>query len=209
MSLFRLADSIELRSNYSLVFRERGKIVKRHESKNIVTNLGRQFMARVITASAFAGAGFTRTSNEIIRYIGFGVGGDRQNSPVAAAAPISTDYAGTNVQTDSDLTVVGLERPVRVNADPLWMTELATPGTFGDPPDPVSTTFTAAFTETDLSYGAYTSVPLSEIGLFKSGADPAEANGAIGGGHLVAYDTFSTIHKTGLWSCTVRWQFRF
>lgn len=190
---------------------EDGRVLEHHRSHNIVTNAGRQFMAEVITPATLAGAGFTRTNNEIVRYIGFGIGGSRQSSSLASSAPLSVDYPGTNVQTDIDVTVNALERPVRVTAAPLWMREISTPGTF---PLATSTRFIATFGQTDISYGSYTQVPLSEIGLFKSDADPSLPNGTLGaypgaGGQVIAYDTFAPITKTGLFSIQVRWEFRF
>lgn len=205
----KLTEKFEVNSNISLIFRERGKIVCRRETKNIVTNIGRLYMARVITASAFpTPSTFTRTNDNVIRYIGFGIGGNRQTSPLASTPPMSTDYPGTNTQTDTDLTVTGLERPVRVTAAPLWMQQIAAPGTFFDPPSPVATRFIALFSETEISYGGYSSVPLSEIGLFLSSADSTLANGGVGGGHIAAYDVFDSIHKTGQWSVEVRWEWR-
>lgn len=188
-----------------------GKVVKHHRSHNIVTNTGRQFLSRVITAQSFSGASFIRTNNEVVRYIGFGVGGSRQTSALASAAPISTDYGGTNLQTDTDVTVSRLERPVQVTADPLWMREVTTPGTFGSA---TSTTFITTFSQGDINFGSYTQVPLSEIALFKSGADPSLPNGTAGaypgaGGEVIAYDTFAPITKTGLFSIQVRWSFNF
>lgn len=214
-------EDIEVSTNIELLVRERGKIVSRRETHNIITNIGRQFLAEVITPATLGpGAAFTRTSNQIIRYIGFGIGGDRQTDAAAAAAPYSTDYPGTNTQTDTDLTVAGLERPVAISgtlntpgvpSPAVWLKEITTPPTY---PSATSTQFTALFTETDLNIGTYSSVPISEIGLFRGDADVSLPNGAAGaypgaGGLMVAYDTFNSLSKTGLFSIEVRWQFRF
>lgn len=190
---------------------EDGEVVEHHRSHNIVTNAGRQFMGEVITPQTLVGASFTRHSDEVVRYIGFGIGGARQTSSLALSPPLSTDYAGTNTQTDTDVTVNKLERPVQVTAGPLWMREISTPGTF---PLATSTRFVATFGQSDINFGSYTQVPLSEIGLFKSGADPSLPNGSLGaypgaGGQTIAYDTFAPITKTGLFSIQVRWEFRF
>lgn len=204
-------EDIEIGWNYEIVKIERGKRKTLHQAHNIFTNIGRQFLAEVITAQSFSGASFVRHNNEVVRYIGFGIGGSRQTAAAAAAAPYSTDYPGTNAQTDTNLAVTGLERPVRVTATPLWMREVSTPGTF---PTATRTRFITTFSETDINYGGYSAVPLSEIGLFKSGADASLNNGASGaypgaGGQMVAYDTFNTITKTGLFSIEVRWELRF
>ncbi len=195
--------------NIELDVRERGKIVQRERTHNIVTNIGRQFLAEVIVSETTPV--ITRTQDTVVRYIGFGIGGSRQNSSIANSAPFSVDYPGANTQTDTDLTVTGLQRPVKVTAAPIWMREITAPSTF---PTATSVRFTSVFTETDINFGSYTSVPLSEIGLFTSAANPALPNGASGvypgaGGLMIAYDTFNTIHKSGLFSIEVRWEFRF
>ena len=197
--------------NIEIDVRERGKIVQRERTHNIVTNIGRQFLAEVIVSDVPAPT-ITRHQDTVVRYCGWGIGGNRQVSPsISDNPPFSTDYPGVNTQTDTDLTVSGLQRPVRVTAAPLWMREIAAPATF---PSATSVRFVTSFSETDLNYGGYTSVPLSEIGLFSSAADPSLPNGASGvypgaGGLILAYDTFNTINKTGLFSIEVRWEFRF
>lgn len=196
--------------NIELDVRERGKVVQRERTHNIVTNIGRQFLAEVIVSDAPAPT-ITRHQNTVVRYIGFGIGGNRQNSSIANAPPFSTDYPGANTQTDTDLSVTGLQRPVRVTSAPLWMREITAPATF---PTATSVRFTSVFIETDINYGSYASVPLSEIGLYTSAADPSLPNGASGaypgaGGLMIAYDTFNTIHKSGVFSIEVRWEFRF
>jgi len=206
----RKVDRMPVETNIHLLLKRNGYVVQEERTHNIVTNIGRQFLAEVIVSTAAAPV-IARQQNTVIRYIGFGIGGNRQNSSIAANAPFSTDYPGTNVATDTDLTVTGLERPVRVSAAPVWMKEIVAPPTW---PTATSVRFTAVFSETDLNYGAYASVPLSEIGLFTSAASPALPNGAAGaypgaGGLMAAYDTFNTIHKSGAFSIEVRWEFRF
>lgn len=212
----RQHETIELKWNLEIDLIERGKRKRWHQrTHNIVTNTGRQFMAEVITPSSLGPSSFVRTQDTCVRYIGFGIGGTRQTSSSASASPYSdaypTGYAGTNLQTDIDVTVSGLERPVRVTSAPVFLNEIATPGTF---PAATFTQFIASFSTTDINYGSFTSVPLSEIALFKSSADPTLPNGSAGaypgaGGHCIAYDTFNTIEKTGLFSIEVRWEWRF
>jgi hypothetical protein len=171
-------------------------------------------LAETITAQSFGPGSFVRHQDNVVRYIGFGVGGSRQNNPDAFVPPFSSaspvGYGGTNVQTDDDVTVSRLERPVAVTPS-LWMREISTPGTF---PTLRSTRHIATFSETDLNIGAFTSVPISEIGLFKSSANPALPNGSAGaypgaGAHTVAYDTFEPFSKTGAFVIEVHWELRF
>lgn len=211
----KIQDAIEVKWNLQIDLYERGK--KRpwhHRTHNIVLNTGRQMFCELITASSFSGASYVRHQDSVVRYIGFGIGGVMQNNPAALASPYSdpypTGYSGTNVQTDTDVTVSRLERPVQVSPD-VWMRQVSTPGTF---PTATSTRFIATFAEADLNFGSFTSVPISEIGLYKSSADPSLPNGAAGaypgaGGHTVAYDTFNTISKTGVFSIQVLWELRF
>lgn len=205
----RITDGIELHSNILIQAFERGKRRILHESHNIFTDIGRQFICENITASSFSGSSFVRTQNTVVRYIGFGVGGNRQTSPSASATPISTDYPGTNTQTDTDVTVSGLERPVKVTSTD-WMKEVSTPGTFGTTKE---VTYIAVFSETDLTFGSYTSVPISEIGLYKSSATLTLPNGSSGsypgaGGHIIAYDAFNSLEKTARWTIQANWTLR-
>ncbi len=212
----KILDGIEVRWNLEIDMFDRGKRRRHHQrTHNIVVNTGRQYLCETITASTFSPV--TRHSNHVIRYVGFGIGGTRQTSSSASSAPYSTaypgGYGGTNAQTDTDAAVAGLERPVRVTNSPsdLFFRQVSTPGTF---PTAVRTRFIAVFGPTDINYGSFTSVPLSEIGLYTSVADPALPNGVAGAypgspGALFAYDTFDTIHKTGGFSIEVRWELRF
>jgi hypothetical protein len=212
----KFSEDIDIRINLEIDLFERGKRKRHHRSHNIVVNTGRQFLAEVITASSFGPGTFVRTQDQVVRYIGFGIGGTRQSSSDAALPPYSlaypAGYAGTNTQTDTDVTVARLERPVRVSSGPdVWMNQIAAPGTF---PSATSTRFIAVFSQTDMSFGSFPSVPLSEIGLYKGSADPSLPNGGAGaypgpGAHMIAYDTFDPIHKTGVFSIEVRWEWRF
>ena len=74
------------------------------------------------------------------------------------------------------------------------------------PPDhPLATqaVFTRVFTQVEVSYSPYITVPLSEIGLFTAAADPEFYLG-----NPVAYDTFDTISKTSAVELEVEWTIR-
>lgn len=207
-------ERLELRWNIEIDLIERGKRKRWHQrTHNIVVNSGRQFILETITPQTLGPSSFTRHQDQVVRYIGFGIGGTKQNSSAAFSSPYSdaypAGYGGTNAQTDSDVTVSILERPVQVTNAPLWMREISTPGTF---PTATSTRFIAVFSDSDIAFGSFTSVPLSEIALFKGSADTSLPNGSAGsypgtGGHMIAYDTFDTISKTGNFSIEVRWDF--
>jgi hypothetical protein len=193
----RFIESIQAKSNLILTVRERGKIVERREGHNIWVDLGREYLAELITYSDLGVP--TPERDDRIRYIGVGIGGTRQLvSPVPA--PVGTDYPGTNDQTDTDPTVTTLERPVRVTSAPLWLSQISS----AVHPIATQTKFSVIFVPGDISYGSYLSVPLSEIGLFTNAADPAQPDNT-----LVAYDTYDTISKTAAFTLEVDWTVRF
>lgn len=202
-----IKDDISVRQNLFLTTRERGKIIDRREGHNIWLDLGREWLARLISYSSFSP--LTPEDDARVRYMGLGVGGTRQLvSPVPS--PVGTAYPGTNAQTDTDPTITQLERPVRISGS-----DAVTPGLAGDlwlgqiqaPPTHVTATqvtFKRLFTRLEVSYEPYLTVPLSEIGLFLSSADPESYSNT-----MVAYDTFDTLSKTSSFELEVEWTIRF
>lgn len=205
----QVVDTIEVKQNLTLTVRERGKIVDRREGHNIWLNLGREYLAQLISLVSFNPDVPLR--NDRIKYVGVGIGGTRQLALTTAnSVPISPPYIGSNLQTDEDPTVTVLERPVRISGS-----STAYPGLAGDqwvglvaaPADlsiPTEVTFSRIFTEGEVSYGPFLSVPLSEIGLLTSAADPENYQNT-----LVAYDTFDTLSKTAAVALEVVWTIRF
>lgn len=210
----RRIEDVEVRWNLEILGFERGKRKILHQrTHNIVVNTGRQFICENLAAQSFSPGGFVRHQNTVIRYIGFGIGGTRQNSSSAGTSPLSdtypAGYGGTNAQTDTSTAVGLLERPVKATATD-WMVEVAAPATF---PDATSVQWVASFAQGDINVAPYSSIPLSEIGLYKSSADPTLPNGGAGTypgptGHLAAYDTFDTLNKTAFFSFLARWTWR-
>lgn len=205
----RLIDDIEVRQNLIITARERGKIVARRKGHNIFLDLGREWLAHLISLSSLNPDVAERSDR--VKYMAVGIGGTRQLALAAAnAAPYGTIYVGTNAQTDVDPTVTVLERPVRVSGS-----EQMYPGIAGDawvgavqaPPVHTQTTevtFRRLFGPTDVSYGSFSSVPLSEVGLLTSAADPQNYLNT-----LVAYDTFDTLSKTGAVELEFVWTLKF
>lgn len=206
-----LHSAFEVKWNIEILGFDRGKKkVLHNRTHNIVVNNGRQFIVENISASAFAGSAFTRQQNSVVRYIGFGIGGNRQTYPGASQSPLADaypgGYGGTNAQSDSDVAVARLERPVKCTQS-AWMKEVAAPATY---PNATSVQWTALFDVYDLNLAPYTVMPISEIGLFSSRADPTLPNGGVGtypgvGTSMVAYDNFPTLPKTAYWSLLARW----
>lgn len=205
-----MKDSIEVKLNVGITAYERGKVVHRYEGHNIWLDLGRIYLMQVISAASFGPDVPYRT--DLVKYIGLGIGGTKQYAlGVANAAPLSSSYPGTNVYTDADPTLTRLERPVRVSgsitsppySDPsdIWLGQIQAPPTFGVTPE---VTYRRVFTQTEISYGPYLQVPLSEVALFTSLITPDVYNNA-----PIAYETFPTIMKTSAMDLEIVWTLHF
>jgi hypothetical protein len=160
------------------------EVVGHHRGHNIWLNTGRQWLRDMLTYSSYSP--LTAPETRRIAYIGLGIGGFRQGNAAALVPPLSDDYPGSNRQTDMNPGVTSMERPCRVAAGQYL--RLLDPPTF---PVPNVVRYAATFGPTDLTYGGYTYLPLSEIGLFLAGSNIASAGNA-----PVAYDVFDTCVKT-------------
>jgi hypothetical protein len=198
---------IEVKQNLIITARERGKIIARREGHNIWLDLGREYLAQLLAYSLMSP--LTAERDDRIRYMGVGIGGNKQLAlGVANAEPYLSAYPGTNAQTDSDPSVTTLERPVRVNGSegaPIgtdeWLGQIAAPATH---PTASQVKFIRTFSTTDVSYGSFLSVPLCEVGLYTGLADINVYNNS-----MVAYDTFDTISKTVAFELEFDWTIRF
>jgi hypothetical protein len=203
---FHVRDDIEVKSNLRLTLRERGKIVARREGHNIWLNTGRQYIAELLAYKQFA-PDLTQRDDRI-KYMGLGIGGTRQLATATADAYPMTDYGlvGAFTQTDLDPAITKIERPVRVSgavgvpvAGDAWLSQVGAPPSFATL---FEVTFSCAFTQLQVSYAIYNTVPLSEIGLFTSLALPNQTSNI---GSMVAYDTFDTLSKTLAVELEVLW----
>jgi hypothetical protein len=215
----RISEDIEVKQNLKIIARERGKIVGRRDTHNIFLNTGREWLSRLIAYQSYNPDVVQR--DDRIRYMGFGIGGTRQLALATAnSAPIggpgnpyeagSATGVGANAQTDLDRTVTSLERPVRVTggsssypgvSGDVWLGTIQAPAvhTTG-----TSVTFRRMFLQDEVSYLPFASVPLSEVMLFTSAANPSFYLNT-----GVAYDTFDTLSKTSAISIEVEWTFNF
>jgi len=202
-------EDIEVKPNLRITCRERGKIVDRREGHNIWLAVGREYLAKLIAYQSYDPD--VPFIDARIKYIGLGIGGTRQVAPnLANNAPISPPYVGTNVQNDVSLYTLQLERPVRLSGS-----STNYPGVNGDvwlgrvDSADVSTeankvVFRRVISQTEVNYGPFTTMPLSEIGMFIATADPSYMSNA-----PVAYDTFDTISKTSGITLEVEWSIHF
>ncbi len=215
----KLVEDIQVKQNIHIVARERGKVVATRDSHNIFVDLGREWLTRLISYQSYGPDVAQR--DDRIRYMGFGIGGTKQLLPaIADANPLggvggayeagSAPGIGSNVQTDLDRTVISLERPVRVsgtssgypgvNGD-VWVGQIQAPAAHSTSN---SVSFRRLFTQQEISYLPFSSVPLSEVGLYTSLANPGFYLNT-----LVAYDTIDVISKTSALSIEVTWTFNF
>src|SRR5262245_55416648 len=204
----RFKEVILVKSNLKVTVRERGKIVDRRQGQNIWLDLGREYLAQLIAFQSFGPD--TPVRDDRIKYMGLGIGGTAQIAlGTANSAPIDPPYTGTNLQDDVTPIVTTLERPVRVTGS-----DAAYPGIAGDqwigqiqaPPD-LSTSgevvFRRIFTEDEVSYDPFLKVPISEIMLFTSAADPENYQNT-----GVAYETIATLTKTNAVAIEFEWTIR-
>jgi hypothetical protein len=201
--------TVQAKSNLHLTVRERGKIVARRAGHNIWLDLGREYLASLLAYRSMNPLAPER--DDRIRYMGLGIGGTRQVAlGVANAPPLAGAYPGSNLQNDTTPSVTRLERPVRISGsgDPYpgragdaWLAEVQAPAGHVVP---TQVTFKRLFTQLDVSYPPFLSVPLSEIGLLTSAADAGSFANT-----LVAYDTFDTLSKTDAFELEVDWTVRF
>lgn len=225
-----LSDHIyQAKANVFITARERGKKVPAQcrASHNIWVNIGREYLAQVISPLA----GFTGHVNDnVVRYIGFGIGGESQAVDVAATYPtLDSHYPGQETFSDTVLTTPYLERPVKVtgtagtgSSPGVWMSDVTAPPTISGTPA-ATVDFEALFSVTDLHLsGAYPAIPLSEIGLmltneiaslnsdevYDYGSGPGFINTATRP-KLIAYNTFEPITKTTSVSLEIHWQIQF
>lgn len=209
----RFISDVQVHSNLFLTLRERGKIVGRREGHNIFLDYGREWLSGLIAYQSFSPD--VVEDDRRIRYMGLGIGGVRQFAPEFANTPPLTDYgpgatSGTGgfSQTDTDPALTTLERPVRISGHTgpgtqpgdRWLGQVQAPP---EHPTPTSTTFYRLFTWEEISYAPYLTVPVSEIGLFLSDADP---NFPLN--NIVAYDTFDTLGKNTSFELEVSWTLR-
>lgn len=164
-------------------------------------------------------------------YIGLGVGGNQQSGPIPA--DVDGDYPGTNVQSDADPTVTGLERPVRVMLEPgappthaRWLNTIATYTPQPVVPPYTSIRFSSTFSLTDINTGCswnagvpadFATVPISEAALFTWTEDsdmttvrynpPALPLPPYAVGFALNYFTFPPIPKTNALALTVLWDY--
>jgi hypothetical protein len=183
-------DFIEVKTNIEIIARSRGKIVDRRESHNIFVDSGRQWIALYVGGEhAYH-----------IEYMGLGIGGSKQTYAQVDDPPL-TDYIPTGddsrTQTDTNPSVFRIQRPIAITSG-VWLKQCVPTH-----PDNLGTNrvrFVTVFTEQEINFGQYATMPLSEAGLFTGDKVVTSFNNS-----LIAYDTFNIISKTTALELEMRW----
>jgi len=202
-----------------------GKVEETRDSHNIFVDYGRDWLAHLIALQAL-GSPDTTFRDDRIRYMAVGIGGQSQllaYATIEAAHAEWDGYAGTwgggaasaPVQTGVDPSVLGLEWPVEVT-NGSYYDDVSAPATF---PSTGIVRFTGVLGINEVSFDAFTSVPLSEVGLFTQRVD-TDLGGATtpplvwpsenyAEKAMVAYNTFDTLSKTSAFVLQFDWEIRF
>lgn len=207
--------------NFRLRTYKDGKLCEEHQSHNIITNAGRAWLRDLVGAANYeavdGGTGYVEGpgnvfSSERIRYMGFGVGGAFASEPYF------------HVQEEL-VTVTTLEDYVQIT-EGSYLKEVLPQGPSGEPfPSNYAIKFVCNIPESEISYEGNvskssaltvpptligTAVPITEAGLYLSGANPAENPDHIDNTtSLVAYNIFSPITISPNIVIKVEWEFRF
>lgn len=176
-------DLLKPECNFRIRTYKDGKLYDEHQSHNIITNIGRSWLRNLVGASSYEnvdiGTGYVEgpgnvLSSERVRYMAFGVGG------VFASDPYF------HVQEEL-VTVTALEDYVKITED-TYLKEVLPQGPVGEPlPSNYSIKFVCNIPESEISYegnvskssaltvpptSVGTAVPVTEAGLYLSGASP-------------------------------------
>jgi hypothetical protein len=224
-----------VRPNVHIKVREHGKLIETREGHNIWVDHGRQYLAELMTYSAYSPDVFSRVDR--VRHIGVGIGGYEQSGGILAvvdtAYPAGSDPFGTvgNAYREdfpfihdygppvTHAAVTTLERPVRISggSNPYgsavvgdrWLVD--TPKFFVSHLTTTELTVHGLIDGTvgDVAYGAFTDVPLSEAALFTDEAGVNPTDGTVPFKPLVAYITFDTITMNSAKQIEFIWSIRF
>lgn len=203
-----------------------GEVVETRDGHNIFTDYGRDWLSHLIAYSAISPSE-TTFRDDRIRYMAVGIGGTSQLLSYTTIEPTHAEwqgYAGNwgsvvpapslPGQEDTDPTVLGLEWPVQVTSG-AYYDDVYAPSSF---PGVGIVRFTSVLGVNEASFGSFTSVPISEVGLFTKRVDtdlggaptpplvwPAETYTEKA---MVAYNTFDTLSKTPAFTLQFDWEIR-
>lgn len=213
--------------NVHIVGRKDGKVIAEHHGHNVWVDTGRTHLAQLTSLDPpSADAVIT---NERIRYMGLGIGSVHQpingladQEPWLSDFPIGTDPNTTNGHEYRAALplfppISTLERPIpiRDNGGDEWLQDPYLGSLYEDPYTIVHR-FIIDTNDDEVLFSGYTSMPLTEIGLFHAGADvtdrynvltPTPPDTRIGA--MVAYHSFATLLITAGSVFEFTWKVKF
>ena len=212
-----LKDQIAVESNVRLRAYENGVMVDERESHNVLTNIGRNWLRDLVGFVDFAGlalGGFASPASRTdarATYIAFGVGG-----------VLSSDPTIYNATQEELVTVTALEDYVKISDAPnVYMKAVENQTTGSDSiVGSYAIRFITTILESEISFATNvsksgglavgTNVPVSEAGLYLSGADPSiDLDTAPNTTRCVAYNQFDPIAVTPNIVLRTEWELRF
>jgi hypothetical protein len=221
------APPIKIESNVFIkkIRKSTGKVEETRDSHNIFVDYGRDWIAHLIALETItpSEAAFRE---DVIRYMAVGIGGTSQLVDHTTIEGTHSEWDGyaqdwnggaatAPTHADTDPTVDALEWPVQVTSG-IYYDDISAPATF---PSTGVVRFTTVLGVNEVSFGAFASVPLSEVGLFtqrittQTGAlatPPVNYVGEVTTDKaMVAYNTFDTLSKTPSFVLQFDWELRF
>lgn len=211
-------DDLILEINVKILLCEGNRVVEQREGHNVWTNVGRNYIAKILRWDDAAnwGAGPPPTT----KYIGVGIGSDEQIVDVASTySALDATYPGQNLQNDSDPTIRHLERPVLITGTNTWLVEAVydEPGSATNPSN-TTAIYSYTFGKNDINIsGQYGVVPVSEVCLCLSDESTTDdpymggvAPSYVGTSRqvVVAYNGFASLAKTVLNTLKIQWELR-
>lgn len=212
-----------IENNVLVEHRRRGALVETREVHNVWTYYGKEYLSQIVSLQAIDDVmGDVPQTNFRVRYFGLGIGGITYSNSAygplfLAAYPPGFDPHGSNGHSyrsdDPTSPVVStLERPVRRSgtANPYasapgtdtWLFDNAE--TYYRDINSVTYKFVVDCTASDVVYGSFPYMPISEAGLFHSGASMHTPFSS-----LVAYVNFATVFLQPDSVVTFSWTVRF
>jgi hypothetical protein len=193
-----------------------GVVVDKRTQHNIMTNVGRKWIRNLLGAMAYPSVGYPTP----VSFGGISGAEKAQYVAVGCGGALQTNTSFLRTQTEL-VTVSTLEDPVRITDAPsdVWMQSVSPQNLTAYFPDDYTIKFEALFAETEISFVGNTtensavvvgtSVPVSEIGLFLSSADPSvELSNVNNSGKMIAYNIFTPITITPNVNLRIEWEFR-
>ena len=229
-----------IRNNVRITAREGDKVIYQHEKHNIWLDQGRTWLSYLMPYGLAGYIGrqdlpgpFPVNYNDPepiaffesrrLFYAALGIGGNQQTGPIPA--PVAAAYPGGNTYSDADVSVRGLERPVRVltmqPAPPYWSrwvvpaSAVIHPGS--TPNEWMQLNFDFGINDINTATmppggPVYPVVPISEAALFHWELDISKGDSyssvpphAASFNNAMAYVTFPTVPKTGAMMITLEW----